>query len=67
MNDEPGAVWLRRLLASFPSAVWLNPEPERLWQYRQSIEIIRKLMADRMFALTLDGLDQAMRRLNRQR
>jgi uncharacterized protein with von Willebrand factor type A (vWA) domain len=66
LNDEAGAVWLGRLLATFPSAVWLNPEPERLWQYRQSIEIIRHLMGDRMFALTLDGLDRAMRQLNKK-
>jgi uncharacterized protein with von Willebrand factor type A (vWA) domain len=67
MNDEAGAVWLGRLLATFPSAVWLNPEPERLWQYRQSIDIIRHHMADRMFALTLDGLDRAMRQLNKKK
>jgi uncharacterized protein with von Willebrand factor type A (vWA) domain len=66
LNDEAGAVWLERLLATFPSAVWLNPEPERLWQYRQSIDIIRHLMGNRMFALTLDGLDRAMRQLNKR-
>jgi uncharacterized protein with von Willebrand factor type A (vWA) domain len=67
MNDEAGAVWLERLLATFPNAVWLNPEPERLWQYRQSTDIIRHLMGDRMFALTIDGLDRAMRQLNRKK
>nr|HPR07807.1 VWA domain-containing protein [Denitromonas sp.] len=44
MNEEPGADWLRRLLETYPSAAWLNPEPERLWEYRQSIRIIRDIV-----------------------
>ncbi len=67
MNEEAGAVWLGRLLSTYPSAAWLNPEPERLWQYRQSTDIIRSIMGGRMFALTLDGLDRAMRHLNSHR
>jgi uncharacterized protein with von Willebrand factor type A (vWA) domain len=64
-NEEPGAVWLQRLLDHYPSAAWLNPEPERLWEYRQSVSLIDNLMAKRMFPLTLAGLERAMRQLNK--
>jgi len=63
-NKEAGAVWVQRLLAQWPRAVWLNPEPERTWQYRQSIEVLRELMGNRMFAVTGAGLEQAMRTLS---
>ncbi|CAB1368848.1 vWA domain-containing protein [Denitratisoma oestradiolicum] len=64
-NPEAGGVWLQRLLDTYPSAVWLNPEPERLWDYRQSIQIIHDIMGGRMFPLSLEGLERAMRRLNK--
>lgn len=67
MNDEPGAAWLRRLLDAYPSAAWINPEPERLWEYRHSIRIIRDLFGERMFPLTLDGLTRAVQQLSRSR
>lgn len=63
-NDEPGEVWLRRLLEAYPKAVWLNPVPEKYWSATASIGMIRGIIEDRMFALTLDGLDRAMRRLS---
>jgi uncharacterized protein with von Willebrand factor type A (vWA) domain len=63
-NEEAGAVWLQRLTAAFPKCVWLNPEPVERWDYRQSVAIIQRLMNQRMFALTLPGLDAAMRTLN---
>ena len=65
MNDEAGAVWLGRLLDKYPHAVWLNPEPQRLWDYRHSIQIIHNIVGGRMLPLTLDGLEQAMRQLNK--
>lgn len=65
-NDEAGAEWLQRFTKTFPSYVWLNPEPEHLWQYRQSIAIIRQQMHDRMVPLTLEGLERGMRLLARQ-
>ena len=64
-NDEPGETWLRRLLDSYPKAVWLNPLPEKYWSSTASIGMIRQIIEDRMFPLTLDGLDRAMRRLTR--
>jgi len=64
-NDEPGAVWLRRLLDPYPKAAWLNPVPEKYWDGTASIAMIRRIVEDRMFPLTLDGLDRAMRCLRR--
>lgn len=64
-NEEPGKVWMQRMLEVWPHAVWLNPVEERMWGYTQSIAMIRELMEDRMFPLTLEGLDAAMGALNR--
>jgi len=64
-NEEAGAVWIRRMLDVYTKAVWLNPEPEQLWPYRQSIAILRELMADRMYPMTIDGLERAMRYLSK--
>ncbi len=64
-NDEPGMVWMRRLLDAYPKAVWLNPVPEKYWGGTASIGVIRALMEGRMFPLTLDGIDRAMRALTR--
>ncbi|RMF13140.1 MAG: VWA domain-containing protein, partial [Alphaproteobacteria bacterium] len=62
-NEEPGEVWLRRMLGVYAKAVWLNPVPERHWEYGQSIQMIREIMEGRMFPLTLEGIDRAMRAL----
>jgi uncharacterized protein with von Willebrand factor type A (vWA) domain len=62
-NEEPGAAWMKRLLESFPRHAWLNPEPQDRWEYTPSIRITRELIEDRMFPLTLAGLDRAMRSL----
>jgi uncharacterized protein len=67
MNEEAGAVWLRRLTATYGSAVWLNPLPAEQWGYSPSIGMIRELLGDRMYPLTLAGLDDAMRELTRKR
>ena len=64
-NEEPGAAWLARFVSSFPKFAWLNPEPEHLWQYRQSIALIRQIMNNRMFPITLEGLERAMRLLSK--
>ena len=65
-NDEAGAVWLKRMVTTYPAAVWLNPVPEQHWSYTGSIQIVRELMQDRMYPLTLAGLDDAMRTLSRK-
>ncbi len=66
-NEEPGAVWMQRIVNTYPAAAWLNPLPEAHWGYSQSTRLIRELMQDRMYPLTLAGLDDAMRELGRKR
>ena len=60
-NEEPGAVWVKRITDVYPKCVWLNPEPEEIWAYRQSISIVKELMDGRMFPTTLAGLERAMK------
>jgi uncharacterized protein with von Willebrand factor type A (vWA) domain len=64
-NEEPGAEWIQRLTHAYPKFVWINPEPQGVWQYRQSISIIQQLTSNRMFPLTLRGLEEAMRMLSK--
>ena len=64
-NEEPGAEWLARLTSAFPKFAWINPEPQGVWQYRQSISVIQQLVNQRMFPLTLKGLEEAMRLLSK--
>ena len=63
-NDEPGTEWMNRILGVYSRAVWLNPVPEKYWDSSPSIGIIRQLMGGRMYPLTLEGLDRAMRELS---
>ena len=65
-NPEPGAAWLQRVVDTYPASVWINPEPERAWTYSQSNKVIRQLFNDRMYPLTLGGLDAATRELTRK-
>ena len=65
-NDEAGAVWLQRMVTTYPAAIWLNPVPEQYWSYTGSIQLVRQLMHDRMYPLTLAWLDNAMRTLSRK-
>ena len=64
-NEEPGALWLQRMLNVYPKAAWLNPTPEDRWDYYESIGMVRTLMGGRMYPLTLEGLARAMRALAR--
>lgn len=63
-NEESGASWIKRLLNTYPKAIWLNPEPEQRWDYTPSIKLTRELMSDRMFPLTISGLDEGIKRLH---
>jgi uncharacterized protein with von Willebrand factor type A (vWA) domain len=66
-NEEAGAVWLKRLTDTYPSAAWINPTPEQYWGHSASTAILKQLMNERMYPLTLDGLEDAMRELSRKR
>lgn len=63
MNPEPGSVWMKRLTEHFSQVAWLNPVPEKHWPYTQSIGMIQELLEDRMFPLTIGGLEQGMKSL----
>ena len=64
-NEEAGSVWMQRVLAVYHNAIWLNPQPEAVWDYHESIRVVRQLMGERMFPLTLEGLDKGMRALSK--
>ena len=59
-NEEPGEVWLRRMLACYPDAVWINPTPAERWMATPSLRLTHRIMGARMYPLTLEGLDAAM-------
>jgi uncharacterized protein with von Willebrand factor type A (vWA) domain len=63
-NEEAGAAWMERFLDIYSRAVWLNPVPQGYWSHTQSIGIMRKIMGQRMYPLTLEGLDAAMKELS---
>ena len=64
-NEEAGQVWMGRLLSHFRKAVWLNPIPQKQWHYTHSVALMREILGGRMFPLTLEGIDLAMRELVR--
>ncbi|MCB8890264.1 vWA domain-containing protein [Vreelandella malpeensis] len=65
VNEEPGGVWLERLTRHFPKLVWLNPTPAHTWQYTYSTGLVRELVGERMYPLSVEGLERAMRELAR--
>ena len=64
-NDEPGSAWLARLTSHYRRSAWLNPTPEESWHHTQSIGIVRQAMENRMFPLTLAGLEAMTKELSR--
>ena len=62
-NEESGETWMGRLLATYPKAVWINPQRHEGWRYYESISVMNRIMDGRMFPLTLQGIDDAMREL----
>src|SRR6184192_144955 len=65
VNEEAGSVWLERITRTYPHAVWLNPVAQRHWDYSESTTIIRRLFSERMFPITIEGLEGAMKELVR--
>ena len=64
LNPEPGEAWLKRVTTTWPRSVWINPTPQANWSYSHSTRIIQTLFGERMFALTPDGIEAAMRALS---
>ena len=67
MNEESGETWIKRVVQTYPATVWLNPVPREHWAYTRSTQMMRELVGDAMYPLTLDGLDEAMRFLTRKK
>ena len=65
-NEEPGATWLQRVTTQWPNAVWLNPVREQHGGYTHSIRMISELFSERMYPLTLEGLERATKELSRK-
>ena len=65
-NDEAGAVWIKRLTDVFNNVVWINPTPKDFWEHSYSIEVVRELVEDRMFPLSVKGLEEAMTLLTKK-
>jgi uncharacterized protein with von Willebrand factor type A (vWA) domain len=63
-NEEPGAVWIKQLLNTYPKAIWLNPEPQNRWGYTPSVKLTQEIMDNRMYPLTIAGLDAGMKALH---
>jgi uncharacterized protein with von Willebrand factor type A (vWA) domain len=64
-NEEAGAVWLKRVTDVYQKCIWLNPEPEEIWGYRQSVQVMKELMGGRMYPTTMGGLEKAMKVLTK--
>ena len=64
-NEEAGNVWMERVLGLYQRAIWLNPQPREVWDYYESLRVMKTIMNDRMYPLTLEGLDEGMRELAR--
>lgn len=56
-NQDTGLTWLRRFRERCPNSVWLNPEPQRIWN-APTIHLIRQVYP--MYELTIDGLTEAI-------
>ena len=64
-NEEAGEAWMKRFLDVYHKAIWLNPVPQKYWDYTPSIKLIQDLMGSRMFPLTLEGLEDGMKELSK--
>ena len=64
-NEEAGAVWMERCLSTYSKAVWINPIPKKWWGNTQSVHMVSQLMGGRMYPLSLEGLDEAIKELSR--
>ena len=65
MNDEAGSVWLNRMRRHFSKTAWLNPEDQNYWHYTQTIAGIKQIFEDKMFPMTLKGIEDMTRHLSR--
>lgn len=62
-NEEAGAAWMQRFREKFRKLIWINPYPRDTWHYTASTTLVRELVDDKMYPLTLAGLEEGMRYL----
>ena len=66
-NEEAGAEWLQRITDIYQNVIWINPVEAKHWEFTPSTQIISQIISDRMYPLTLDGLDKGMKELSRNK
>ncbi len=64
-NEEAGAIWMQRLLDTFEKVIWINPTPQDTWEYSTSVSLIQKLVEDKMYPLTIAGIEEGMNHLSK--
>jgi len=64
-NEEAGAIWMQRMLDTFEKVIWINPTPQDTWEYSTSVSLIQKLVEDRMYPLTIAGIEEGMNVLSK--
>jgi uncharacterized protein with von Willebrand factor type A (vWA) domain len=64
-NEESGAVWMQRMAETYDKLIWINPVQEKYWEYTPSIQMLKELVEDKMFPMTLAGLEKGMALLSR--
>ena len=64
-NEEPGALWIRRFMASYEKLVWINPTPQETWEYSSSVAMTQDLVDGQMYPLTIRGLEEGMNYLSK--
>ena len=64
-NEEAGAIWMQRLLDTFEKVIWINPTPQDTWEYSTSVSLIQKLVEDKMYPLTIAGIEEGMNYLSK--
>jgi len=64
-NEEAGAIWMQRVLDTFDKVIWINPTPQDTWEYSTSVSLIQKLVEDRMYPLTIAGIEEGMNVLSK--
>ena len=66
-NDEAGAEWLQRVVDIYQNVIWINPVEAKHWEFTPSTQIVNQIISNRMFPLTLEGLDNGMKELSRNK
>tara|TARA_B110000014_G_scaffold260838_1_gene251393 strand:+ start:87 stop:1286 length:1200 start_codon:yes stop_codon:yes gene_type:complete len=64
-NAEAGDVWLKRAIDQWPASIWINPLSKKYWQYTHSVGMIQEVFMQRMYPMTLKGIEEGMKELGK--